>query len=344
MPPSLAAKKVIQLNIENLEFLSNLNKFREYLDEILKTIIFENEIKIVTIDSRVKEEKSIQEKFIRKEYNSIEEMTDILGFRIITYVKSDLLKIQSLIKSFFDTFENQSVNKSILLEHNKIGYSSIHLICRIRNCPDIFKDFINFKFEIQLRTLLQHAWAEYEHKNNYKANYELSDSLKRRLFLISGTLELLDNEFDSIDIEISNSIIQSLITEEYNSGTIKKYVDACLKRFHKTVLKPGREHSFNEESILDLYKYGIDDIKKLSELFSNEFITNYDNYVSTTSYSKLIRDAMMFDNMEKYFNKVYSGRWNEVNNTTRRMLESKYGKNKVELIFVYNRINQKIEY
>jgi len=59
-------------------------------------------------------------------------------------------------------------------------------------------------FEIQIRTILQHTWAEIEHDKNYKYSGVLPDEIERRLNLLSAVLESADNEFNTISQEIDN--------------------------------------------------------------------------------------------------------------------------------------------
>jgi ppGpp synthetase/RelA/SpoT-type nucleotidyltranferase len=62
-------------------------------------------------------------------------------------------------------------DKSRNLGTNRIGYRTIHLVVSLSNTRTIlpeYSEFDDLKFEIQLRTILEHAWAEIEHDRNYK--------------------------------------------------------------------------------------------------------------------------------------------------------------------------------
>jgi hypothetical protein len=56
------------------------------------------------------------------------------------------------------------------------------------------------QFEVQIRTVLQHAWAEFEHDIRYKGTIPDAHApdLDRRLTLAAGLLELADREFSTI--------------------------------------------------------------------------------------------------------------------------------------------------
>lgn len=52
--------------------------------------------------------------------------------------------------------------------------------------------------EIQIRSVVEHAWAEIEHELRYKSGVQFSDELNRRFNAIAGTLEMVDREFTAI--------------------------------------------------------------------------------------------------------------------------------------------------
>lgn len=76
-----------------------------------------------------------------------------------------------MITGSFNIDEKNSLDKKILLASDQIGYRSVHFVCDLgaqRSGLPEFKDLGGLKFEIQVRTLLQHAWAELAHDRNYK--------------------------------------------------------------------------------------------------------------------------------------------------------------------------------
>ena len=77
-----------------------------------------------------------------------------------------------------------------------------------------YKDII---FELQIRTTLQHSWAEIEHGLGYKSQYEIPKDIRRRLTRLSASLELLDEEFVHIAKEV----------DEYNKGIV--HIEKILK-------------------------------------------------------------------------------------------------------------------
>lgn len=82
-------------NKEKKKYKESENKLKDLIESLLKT----RQIEVHGIESRVKEEESLIKKIERKQgkYNSLQEITDILGLRIITYFENDVDKIAELI-------------------------------------------------------------------------------------------------------------------------------------------------------------------------------------------------------------------------------------------------------
>jgi ppGpp synthetase/RelA/SpoT-type nucleotidyltranferase len=202
----------------------------------LESLIKNAGIEYLNITFRAKEIDSFVEKINRKTYtNPTEEITDLAGIRVITFIESDAIKVNKLIKKSFKVDESKSLDKSDELGIDKFGYRSFHFICGLgeERCKlpefEIFKDLI---CEIQVRTVLQHAWAEIEHDRNYKFAGDLPKQIKRRLHLLAGLLEIADGEFNKLSGEIDN--YSENISEKFKSGNLDVEINSItLERYFK---------------------------------------------------------------------------------------------------------------
>jgi len=179
------------------------NKLGKNIKEAVETFLIEKEISFLSVDYRIKSIDSFLEKIERKSYNDpFNEIEDICGLRIICYYQSDIKKICQIINNEFDIKENQ--DKEELLEENQFGYRSYHFIAKVKKkwleAPN-YRGLENHKFEIQVRTVLMHAWAEIEHKLAYKQEIHIPTHLKRKLYRISAKLEEADEQFEDIKNE-----------------------------------------------------------------------------------------------------------------------------------------------
>jgi putative GTP pyrophosphokinase len=131
----------------------------------------------------------------------LRDMTDLVGLRVITYYQEDVEKVGELIRAAFSVDEENSVDKSSDLAPDRFGYASIHYVVSLgadRAELGEWRIFKGTRAEIQVRTVLQHAWAAVNHKLDYKSEGEIPDVLQRRLFRLSALFELADEQFSSI--------------------------------------------------------------------------------------------------------------------------------------------------
>ncbi|EOE4705209.1 GTP pyrophosphokinase family protein [Vibrio cholerae] len=169
-------------------------------EQALIQFLAENNISSFNVEKRVKEEKSFLEKVIRKSYGApLEEMEDIAGVRVICYYNEDLEVIDKIIKEQFNVIS--SSNKSQELDDDQFGYASNHYVVKLKpewlKAPN-YRGLNDLKIEIQVRTILMHAWAAISHKLLYKKYDDVPKEFKRKLNRLSALIELADEQFDDI--------------------------------------------------------------------------------------------------------------------------------------------------
>ena len=185
------------------------------------------------MEHRVKQEASLAGKLERKsdKYRSLEDLTDILGARVVCFFGDDVDRIGKMIEELFVVDWENSVDKRALIKANSFGYLSLHYICSLRDEQGYPAELCGKKFEIQVRTTLQHTWASIEHDMGYKSEFGIPRIAVRQFARIAGLLELADDEFvrvrdtvnaytDDIRQKIANDdaddvLIDSVSLQEY---------------------------------------------------------------------------------------------------------------------------------
>ncbi len=171
------------------------------VEQIIREILDSKEIGYHYVNSRAKDIDSFEKKLREGIHYKAKEMQDLAGIRVICYVKTEVDEICDIIEKSFDINKEKSLDKSKILGKNVVGYQSIHYIAKFpeeRTKLPEFKQFDGIYFEIQVRTILQHAWAEIEHDKIYKSTEVLPKDITRQFFLLSGVLEIADNEFEQL--------------------------------------------------------------------------------------------------------------------------------------------------
>lgn len=137
------------------------------------------------------------------------QITDQIGVRVITYVHSDVVAIAQLFADAdqLTVLEDRDMGQDTARQ-GRFGYASRHLLLCVGG-TDAEPSYDPMRcVSVQLRTVLQHAWAEFEHEIRYKGTVppEHAPDLDRRFTLAAGLLELADREFSVIRDTVSEGM------------------------------------------------------------------------------------------------------------------------------------------
>lgn len=165
-------------------------------------------INYLVVDGRTKSVASFAEKASRVADGSLlypdplTQITDQIGVRIITYVRDDVNAVAELLGQEFTILDDRDLGQETASQ-GRWGYGSRHLLVAVdasKTLPRAQRDLRTHTVSVQVRTVLQHAWAEFEHDIRYKGSVpaEHEPDLNRRFTLAAGLLELADQEFSAI--------------------------------------------------------------------------------------------------------------------------------------------------
>jgi len=264
-------------------------KLGKNLCESIELILQESKLAYLKVYFRVKDIDSFIEKIERKNYdNPFEQTEDICGIRIICYYQKDVEIINEILKKELDVKESQ--DKEELLEIDQFGYRSIHIIASIPaswNSTPNFRNLKNLKAEIQIRTVLMHAWAEIEHKLSYKKKSHIPDEIKRKLYRLSAKLEEADEQFQEIkeqSSKLQSEIIQKAKVNKFDFSKIIKLDLDTLQAYLDFKFPDRVSKNENTRGLLDdleMYKLTLQDIEngfeKLSPFLNEIEETSFKN-------------------------------------------------------------------
>lgn len=176
-------------------------------EDLIRRLLRGANIRVHSVTARTKDIERLAEKISRpdKNYEKLIDITDLSGVRVITYFEDDVDKIGTLIEQEFKVFPDKSIDKRKVLDPDRFGYLSLQNVCVLSDERLVLSEYSAFQgyiCEIQVRTILQHAWAEIEHDLGYKAVQGIPRSVRRRFSRLAGLLELGDDEFMKIRDEL----------------------------------------------------------------------------------------------------------------------------------------------
>ena len=181
-----------------------LQQLADEASQQLHHALKEQGIYITAMEHRVKTEKSLIGKLELKgaKYKSIDDITDLVGLRVITFYTDEVDKVAAIAKRVFDIDWKESVDKRKLHDLDAFGYNSLHYICRLKTGSP--------RFELQMRTALQHVWSTIEHDTGYKGDVKIPREYKRQFSRLAGMMELIDDEFSRLRVVLTDYRRQTL--------------------------------------------------------------------------------------------------------------------------------------
>ncbi len=306
-----------------IENRTNFKKLCYKISSILTEVLEVEKAPYHIINSRVKEVESFRKKISDYKYdNPIEQITDFAGIRIITYVEEDVKRINRIIENIFEIDIERSVDKSKNLGTDKVGYKSVHYIAKLKDdrlSLVEYRNLENLYFEIQVRTILQHAWAEIEHDRNYKFSGKLPDEIARRFMLLSGSLEMADREFnniskeiDSLSLDVKMGMKSGDLNFEINNTSLHQFL---VTKF-EGLIEAGKTISMDSAELVieELERYGIENLDQLNKLFTKSIMKDVEGYYADDDRREIfsigiLRLIMILSDFHKYFQSAFNDTW-----------------------------------
>lgn len=226
-------------------------RLAQVAEETLRQALKKQHVAVIALEHRVKTESSLAGKLELKgaKYHTLDDVTDILGMRVVTFYSDDVDKVAAIVNEIFQVDWSNSVDKRKLHRLDSFGYNSLHYICRLKDPPpapprgrDCRAGSLpsgrfggGLPFEIQMRTALQHVWSTLDHDTAYKGGgVNIPHEYQRQFGRLAGMLELVDEEFSRLRNVLTDYRRQMLALEasgqldkvDLNSDTFRRYLEA----------------------------------------------------------------------------------------------------------------------
>lgn len=194
--------------------MNDYKLFGEVLERILRQVAARL-APMAIVQTRHKTIASFAEKCQRKKAkysDAINQFTDLCGGRVIVHTADEVRAVSGFIQEHFEIDQENTIDVSQRLKPTEFGYRSVHYIIRFK--PGIFpnkevsvevppillddKRFPNRRAEVQVRTILEHAWADMAHDLAYKSSFKIPVRWEREFAGVAAMLESADKTFSRI--------------------------------------------------------------------------------------------------------------------------------------------------
>jgi putative GTP pyrophosphokinase len=135
----------------------------------------------------------------RKYKDPLSEIQDQIGARIVTFYVSDVPRVDAIVRRYYTPIE---IKSHVPENEWEFGYFGQHYVLPVPTdfgSRDMEQSLVPSFFELQIKTLFQHAWSEAGHDLGYKPSVEpLTSDQKRRLAFTSAQAWGADQIFDAL--------------------------------------------------------------------------------------------------------------------------------------------------
>ncbi|NNM62943.1 MAG: (p)ppGpp synthetase [Steroidobacteraceae bacterium] len=254
--------------MSSLDFEAEKAAFRTYYDHnaalfdgakasfltLIRSLLAGGDYASAVTSGRIKDREESIKKFVRKYQGDLEKnstpydikshITDLIGLRLVCLYEDEIEPIGALVRKQFDVLEVTDKIAQIEGTENAFGYKGLHLDLKLgalrAEMPE-YAPFAPFRFELQIRTIIQDSWSALDHKIKYKKS--IPAGLRRRINTLAALFELADREFrqvrDATQAEIEKARVE-------DNATDAEHIDgASAGKGDSTKVEPGQFASLN---------------------------------------------------------------------------------------------------
>jgi len=246
----------------SLDFEAEKAAFRDYYNDnanrldqakdafltLLSSLLADGDLAVAAVTGRIKEREEAIKKFTRKYQSALEKdetpyeikdhITDLIGLRLVCLYEDEIEPMGELVRQHFTLIDVSDKTAEIEGTENAFGYKGLHLDLELdaaRAAMHEYRLFAPYRFELQIRTIVQDSWSTLDHKIKYKKS--IPPSLKRRINTLAALFELADREFrqvrDETELQIEKAEAEAEPEPELGAGEAAHGAEAA---------EPASEH------------------------------------------------------------------------------------------------------
>lgn len=139
----------------------------------------------------------------RKYVEPLSQIQDQIGARVTVFYKADVERVREALLRYLRPVETKNLVPSSEWEFGYFGWHSVCLFPQELILPEWPKEYVPQFFELQIKTLFQHAWSEANHDLGYKPEGgALTPDQSRMLAFTSAQAWGADHAFQDLFAEL----------------------------------------------------------------------------------------------------------------------------------------------
>lgn len=250
-----------------------------------------------------------------KKYKIKDKITDLVGLRVICIYESDIERVANILRNNLEVFSETDKTSALEIHENRFGYKGLHLDARLNKPRATLPEYLRFAeltFEIQVRSIVQDAWSEVDHRLKYKKR--IPNNLKRRINRLAALFELADQEFEAIRDNTSTleqEAISDTSTAQKNSLiTPFNFAPLANKYFNDFKFEPYKVDGFVDDLLQQNENMTIGDLTEALDA-NMQVILDFVEYLSHLGHKMnpftRIRHCLYNQNKAMYLNLMREG-------------------------------------
>ena len=200
----LDKRRVDELGISYVEKLSLYEEYASRIRNLVQDLIEREGVEFHTIEGWAKTPRDLIRSLSTGEEESLAGV-DLVTIRVLLRFPEDVYRVEKVVQAEFDVDETRSVPSSGLEDPFRFGYPSVVYTLGLSENRSILREWEKYRdlsFCLELRTMLQEAWATIAPKVNLNVGEIAEKKLKRKLVRLAALLEEADEGFLSLMEEV----------------------------------------------------------------------------------------------------------------------------------------------
>jgi putative GTP pyrophosphokinase len=274
------------------DFRTHYNRLLPDYERLCDEVVFsltdalkEANVRTHAIPARVKTAQSLATKALDKGWiEPFDVATDIVGARVVVLFKSDIEPARKVIHNLFNVVKEENVGTA---EPARFGYSGVHFDAFIPESDSgrRYRGLHELKFEIQLRTIVEDAWAAVSHVLGYKGTTSIPEHLQRDFHALSGLFYVADQHFEMFYKQAAEASHQAEKQIVRRASTVRRLQPLSLNADTLAALVnnryPDREpasRADGSELLPELLAHGLTTTEEVAELLdkTQELFVSYE--------------------------------------------------------------------